>query len=153
MCLNPSGELLPEVEWFVGARVNHAETLLRHCVAKRDKTAVIWLTEHTRTPQSISFGELGRRVARVQAGLISLKFGRGDVAAAVLSNGIEATLLMLAVTASGGVWASLGPDLGTYVIVSRFALCEPKLIALCMRYHYGGKGERFRTEFVLVNNM
>ena len=63
----------------------------------------------------------------------------GDRVAAVLPNGIEALVAMLASATLGAVFSSCSPDFGNAAIVSRLGQIRPRVLFICDGYHYGGK--------------
>ncbi|MCH7867272.1 MAG: acetoacetate--CoA ligase [Myxococcales bacterium] len=121
--------------WFPEARLNFAENLMR----RRDDTpALIYLDESGRRGE-LSHAELYRRVASLAEHLREFGIGPGDRVAAVLQNGPEAVIAMLATTSLGAIWSSCSPDFGTEGIVDRFGQIEPKVLLAVDRYAYGGK--------------
>ncbi len=129
-----AAESMPGTQWFPGARLNFAENLLRRA---DDATAVITVSEdgHRR---DYSWSELQALVAAAQVGLRSLGVGPGDRVAALLPNGLEAVVAMLATTASGAVWSSCSPDFGPLGVIDRFGQIEPKVLITVERYFYNG---------------
>ena len=98
-------EAMPGTEWFPGARLNFAENLLRR---DDDTPAIIHASEHA-DPVEITWAELRDRVARARNGLIRLGVGSGDRVAALLPNGPEAVIGMLAAASIGAIWSSCSP--------------------------------------------
>jgi acetoacetyl-CoA synthetase len=125
---------MPGTDWFPGARLSFAENLLR---GRGDGPAVIAAGEGRETTTT-SWDELRSLVARAQVGLRDLGVGEGDRVAAVLPNGLEAVVLMLATSALGGVWSSCSPDFGPMGIVDRFAQIRPTVLCTVDGYRYNG---------------
>ena len=65
--------------------------------------------------------------------------GRGDRVAALLPNGLEALVSVLAVGSFGAVWSSCSPDFGPSAIADRFTQIEPVVLLSVDGYAYGGK--------------
>ncbi len=126
---------LPGARWFTGARLNYAENLL---AGDDELTAVIGCAEG-RDDERLTRGELRQRVARAQAGLRSLGLRPGTLVAAFVPNCVETLVLMLATTASGGVWTSCSPDFGAQGVVDRFGQVRPQLLIVADGYHYNRK--------------
>lgn len=128
------GPLLSDVDFFVGAEVNLAETLLRHARGHGQKTAIAAFGEAPASRTSITYDELYARVGALQKTLRRLGVKKGTVVAALLPNVIEAAVIMLAVTACGGVWCALGPDLGKDIILARLGQVNAQLLFVAQSY-------------------
>ena len=127
-------EAMPGTEWFPGARLNFAENMLRR---SDDGIAVITVNE-SGDRRDVTWAELNGLVARAQAGLQSLGVETGDRVAALLPNGLEALVAMLATTASGAVWSSCSPDFGPLGVIDRFGQIDPKVLITVDGYRYNG---------------
>jgi len=121
--------------WFPGATLNFAENLLRF---RDDRPALIWRDETGRRGEW-SFRQLHEQVGRAAAGLRRLGVGPGDRVAAVLPNGPEAVIGMLAATSLGAVWSSCSPDFGATAVLDRFGQITPKVLIATTGYWYAGK--------------
>ncbi|CAN5716147.1 acetoacetate--CoA ligase [soil metagenome] len=137
---------MPGAVWFAGARLNYAQNLLRHCGSG---VAVIGTGEGM-ADRHITWDELHRMVAAVQAGLADLGVGRGDRVAAFLPNCVEALVAMLATTAMGAVWSSCSPDFGPMGVVDRFGQIRPKVLLAADGYRYNGRTHRLRDKVAAV---
>ena len=126
---------MPGTEWFPGARLNFAEHLLR----RDDDAPAVIATAEGAEDRVVSAAELRRMVARAQAGLRALGVGVGDRVAALVPNALETLVLMLATTASGGIWSSCSPDFGPMGVVDRFAQIKPKVLVTADGYRYNGR--------------
>ena len=126
---------MPGAEWFPGARLNFAENLLR-----RDDTGVaVVVADERGAYRELTWRDLRAEVARAQRGLEALGVGVGDRVAALVTNGIEALVGMLATTAIGAVWSSCSPDFGPTGVVDRFGQIEPRVLLTVVGYRYGGR--------------
>jgi acetoacetyl-CoA synthetase len=128
-------DTMPGAEWFPGARLNFAENLLRRA---DDSPAIIAAGEGRETEQ-ITWAELNRRVARTRRGLLTAGVASGDRVAALVPNGPEAIIGMLASASIGALWSSCSPDFGAGGVVDRFGQIEPKVLIAADGYRYGGK--------------
>ncbi len=126
---------MPGARWFPGAHLNYAENLL---AADDELPAVIGCAEG-RDDVRLTRGALRQRGARAQAGLRALGLRKGTRVAAFVPNCIETLVLMLATTASGGVWTSCSPDFGAQGVVDRFGQVRPQLLVVADGYRYNGK--------------
>ncbi len=122
--------------WFLGARLNFAENLLRH--RDRDGVAVVAWDERGRRG-SLTFAELEHRVGRTAAALAASGVGVGDRIAGFLPNIPEAVIAMLAAARLGAVWSSCSPDFGVKGVLDRFGQIEPRVLVCADGYRYGGK--------------
>ncbi|HEX6575863.1 MAG TPA: acetoacetate--CoA ligase [Gemmatimonadaceae bacterium] len=130
----PDRDLGPR--WFLGARLNFAENLLRYNDADRD--AIVAWNESGRQ-RAISWKELNDEVARVAAALREHGIRAGDRVAAFMPNIPEAVIAMLATASIGGVWSSCSPDFGVQGVLDRFGQIEPKVLFTADSYTYAGK--------------
>jgi acetoacetyl-CoA synthetase len=128
--------------WFVGARLNFAENLLRY----RDDHDAIVAWDETGFQKRLSYAELYREVARVAVALRAAGIQSGDRVAGFLPNIPEAMIAMLAAASIGAVWSSCSPDFGAQGVLDRFGQIEPRVLFCTARYRYNGKtielGER-----------
>ena len=121
--------------WFVGARLNFAEHLLRR---RDDGAALVSWNEHG-AQQRISFAELARRVAQCAAALRAHGVGVGDRVVGWMPNLPETVIVMLAASSIGAVWSSCSPDFGTKGVLDRFGQIAPKVLIAADGYWYAGK--------------
>ncbi|HEY8166264.1 MAG TPA: acetoacetate--CoA ligase [Gemmatimonadaceae bacterium] len=130
--------------WFLGARLNFAENLLRY---SDNHDAIVAWSERGKQ-RTMSYAELRRDVAKCAAALGEMGVGVGDRVAAFIPNIPEAVVAMLATTSLGAVWSSCSPDFGVQGVLDRFGQIEPKILFATDRYVYAGKeiqlGERVR---------
>ncbi|MEE8498602.1 MAG: acetoacetate--CoA ligase [Acidimicrobiia bacterium] len=127
-------EAMPGTEWFPGARLNFAENLLR----RRDDGVAVITVDEAGVRKDTTWSGLNALVARAQAGLLSLGVVPGDRVAALVPNGLEALVAMLATTATGAVWSSCSPDFGPTGVIDRFGQIEPKVFITIDGYRYNG---------------
>jgi acetoacetyl-CoA synthetase len=141
---NPAEQVLasrdmPGASWFTGGRLNYAEHLLYPVVpVDKDGTAVVAVREDGRETE-LTWRELRTQVAAVRAWLEQHGVGRGDRVAALLPNGIEALVAVLATASLGAIWSSCSPDFGVTAIADRFAQIEPAVLFAVDGYLYNGK--------------
>ena len=134
-------EAMPGTEWFPGARLNFAENLLR---GDPDAVAIVAVTEEGGI-ETVDRTGLRRRVAAAQHGLMRLGVAEGDRVAALITNGIEAVVGMLATAAIGAIWSSCSPDFGPLGVIDRFGQIEPKVLIAVDGYVYNGESYRVHT--------
>ena len=125
----------PGAVWFEGARLNFAE----NCLQGDDEAVAIIERLESGRRQTLTYGELRRRVAAVQAFLQELGVSVGDRVAGMVPNTADTVVAMLATTGLGAVWSSCSPDFGTNGALDRFGQIEPKVLFTCDGYHYSGK--------------
>ncbi|MGP8070868.1 MAG: acetoacetate--CoA ligase [Candidatus Bathyarchaeia archaeon] len=129
----------PGARWFVGARLNFAENLLRH---RNDRAAFIFWGENRKTDR-VTYGELYDRVARLAVSLREMGVRAGDRVCAYMPNIIQTTIAMLATTSIGALWTSCGAELGPTAVLDRFDQIEPKVLFTADGYFY--KNQVFDT--------
>ena len=129
----------PGARWFVGARLNFAENLLRH---RDDRAAFIFWGEDRKTDR-VTYRELYDRVARLAVSLRGMGVRPGDRICAYMPNIIHTTIAMLATTSIGALWTSCGAELGPTAVLDRFDQIEPKVLFTADGYFY--KNQVFDT--------
>ena len=133
---------MPGTRWFVDARLNYAEHILRHEI---DGTAIIAHSQ-TRRPSSLSWTALADQVARARAGLQRLGVGTGDRVAAYLPNMPETIVAFLATASLGAIWSSCAPEFGVQAVLDRFGQIDPKVLLAVDGYRYGTRDIDRRDE-------
>lgn len=122
-------------KWFLGARLNFAENLLRY---RDDRTALIFRSE-TGITRRITYAQLYDQVARMAKSLRDFGVTTGDRVAGFMPNMIETVIAMLAATSIGAIWSSCSPDFGIKGVLDRFGQIEPKVLFSANGYFYNGK--------------
>ena len=130
---------MPGAKWFIGARLNFAENLLKY---RDDHIAFIFRGE-TKKRTRMSYAELYDAVARLAKSLREIGVKPGDRVAAYMPNMIETAVAMLAATSVGAVWSSCATDIGPGAVIDRFGQIEPKVLFTVDGYFY--KGKAFNT--------
>jgi acetoacetyl-CoA synthetase len=127
--------MFPGARWFLGARLNFAENLLRF---DDEKTALISSSE-TGDKSRLSYSALRGEVARVAAWLRETGVRSGDRVAGYLPNIAQAPIAMLAATSIGAVWACCGSELGPNAVLDRLGQIRPKALFAVDGYVYKGR--------------
>ena len=125
----------PGAKWFVGARLNFAENLLRY---RDDRIAFLFRGE-TQKSTKMTYRELYAAVARLAKSLRESGVGPGDRVAGYMPNLIETAVAMLATTSIGAVWSSCATDIGPLAALDRLGQIEPKVLFSVNGYFYKGK--------------
>lgn len=140
----------PGASWFIGARLNFAENLLR---VRDGKTAIIAVREDGLS-RRMSYLDLYREVVGFAEGLQDIGVGEGDRVCGYIPNTVEACVGMLATASLGGTWSSTGTEIGAEAVVDRFGQVSPKVLITVDGYFYKGRRynvlERVRK---IVNNI
>jgi acetoacetyl-CoA synthetase len=126
---------LPGARWFVGARFNFAENLLRY----RDDRVALVARDETPARRAMTYADLYATVARLARSFREMGVGPGDRVAAYMPNRIETAVAMLAATSVGAVWCSCATDIGAHAVADRFEQIEPKILFAVDGYVYKGK--------------
>ncbi len=126
---------MPGARWFPGATLNYAEHALR---GDPDRVAVIACSEDG-PAETISFGELARRVGETAAGLGELGVRPGDRVVAYAPNRPETLVAFLAAASVGAVWSACPPEFGTAAVVDRLARLGPKVLFAVSGYRFKGR--------------
>jgi acetoacetyl-CoA synthetase len=129
------GNLMPGAKWFIGARFNYAENLLR---ADDDRPAIIFRNERGQR-RELSWRQLQAETARVAQGLKDLGIKPGDRVAGYLPNIPETVIAMLAASSLGAIWSSCSPDFGVSGVCDRFGQIAPRVLFAVDGCRYAGK--------------
>ncbi|MGQ9506430.1 MAG: acetoacetate--CoA ligase [Candidatus Bathycorpusculaceae bacterium] len=125
----------PGAKWFVGAKLNFAENLLRH---RGDYPAFIFKGETQKTKR-LTYKQLYHSVAQLAKPLREIGVTPGDRVAAYMPNITETPIAMLAATSIGAIWSSCGTELGPGAVTDRFSQISPKVLFTVDGYPYKGK--------------
>lgn len=125
----------PGARWFLGARLNFAENLLRN---SDDRNAIISRSE-TGVTSRLTYSDLHRKVGRVASWLREIGIKPGDRVAGYLPNIPETAVAMLAATSVGAVWACCGSELGPVAVLDRIGQIRPKVLFTADGYFYKGR--------------
>jgi len=125
----------PGAKWFVGAKLNFAENLLRY---RDDHLAFIFRGENQK-PVRMTYAELYHSVARLAKTLREAGVVPRDRVAAYMPNLMETAIAMLATTSIGAIWSSCGTELGPRAVLDRFGQIGPKILFTVDGYPYKGK--------------
>ncbi len=129
----------PGARWFVGARLNFAENLLRY----RDDHVAFISRREAQPPTTMTYAEVWSAVGRLAAALRAMGVTPGDRVCAYLPNIVEAALAMLAATSIGATWASCGTELGPHAVLDRLGQIAPTVLFAADGYVY--KGRRYHA--------
>jgi acetoacetyl-CoA synthetase len=129
---------MPDARWFTGSRVNFTEHVLRHEAARRNEGAVLHRGE-VRSPEQMTWGELGTAVRNVATALRARGIRPGDRVVSYMPNIAETVIAMLATAAIGATFASAAPEFGPRFVIERFEQIAPKAIFVADGYRFGGK--------------
>jgi acetoacetyl-CoA synthetase len=121
--------------WFIGAKLNFAENLLRHT---DQQPAMVFWNERGRQ-RELSYDQLTSEVSRVAEALARDGIQPGDRVAGFLPNLPETIIAMLAATSLGAIWSSCSPDFGANGVLDRFGQIRPRVLFCADGYRYAGK--------------
>ncbi len=125
----------PGARWFLGARLNFAENLLRY----RDHHLAFIFKGEVQKSSQMTYTEVYNSVARLANSLRHIGVAPGDRVCAYMPNLVETAIAMLAATSVGATWASCGAELGTQAALDRLGQIEPKVLFTADGYFYKGK--------------
>jgi len=125
----------PGAKWFIGAKLNFAENLLKY----RDARAAFIFRRETQKSDKMTYAELSDSVARLAKPLRETGVAPGDRVAGYMPNLMETAAAMLAATSLGAIWSSCGTELGPKAVVDRLGQIEPKVLFAVDGHPYKGK--------------
>lgn len=129
------GDKMPGAKWFVGARLNFTENLLRF----RDEHVAIISAGNDSETRRVTYAELYTQVARLAKSMREMGVASGDRVGGFMPNIPETIFAMLAAASIGAIWSSCSPDFGIKGVLDRFGQIKPKLLFAVDGYHYNGK--------------
>ncbi len=125
----------PGAKWFVGARLNYAENMLRY----RDNRIAFSFISEKGDRKKLTYEELYEIVSRLSRALKKSGIKKGDRIAGYMPNIIETPVCMLAGAVIGAIWSSCGTEVGVQSVLDRFGQIEPKILFAVDSYSYKGK--------------
>ena len=136
----------PGARWFVGARLNFAENLMRY---SDERTAIVFRDE-LGDRREYTYRDLHLEVARFREYLKELGVGPGDRVVSYMPNIPETVFAMLAATSLGAAWSSTGTELGPTAVVDRLGQLEPKVLITVDQSAYKGRVIDLRTNVAKI---
>ena len=133
--VHQESEHMIDSKWFIDSELNYAKALLCN---RNEGPAIIYRDETGRRIE-LSRSQLSSQVGSFIHTLDELGVQKGDVIAAVMTNGPETVIAMLACSAIGAVWTSCSPDFGVDAILDRFGQVSPKILITIDEYQYANK--------------
>ena len=130
-----NGTKMPGAKFFQKAVLNYAENLLAN---EGPQDAIVFRGED-KVSSRLSWDELRAQVSQMQQAFVSFGIKKGDRIAAMMPNGPQAIIAMLATSSLGAIWSSCSPDFGAQGVLDRFKQIEPKIFLSCDGYFYNGK--------------
>jgi acetoacetyl-CoA synthetase len=138
---------LAAARFFPGATLNVAENLMARLP---DNAPALVAYDESGRVEAVDSDDLRGRVAAVAAELREAGVGEGDRVAAMLPNGPEAIVAMLAATSIGAVFSSASPDFGAPAVLDRFGQIEPVVLIGCASYCYNGRSIDTRAKLAEI---
>ena len=137
-----SGSVMPDVEWFTGARVSYVEQVFRG--RDPDRVALIDARESAQpgegpVSRQLTWGMLRQQAGDLAAMLRDLGVGPGDRVAGYVPNAAEAVIAFLAAASLGAIWSACGQDYSPAAAAERLGQLEPAVLIAADGYRYGGR--------------
>ncbi|MBI2530652.1 MAG: acetoacetate--CoA ligase [Deltaproteobacteria bacterium] len=129
----------PGAKWFIGARLNFSENLLRY---RDNRVALAFKGENIRA-RTMTYAELYQEVAGLAQSLRDLGVSSNDRVVGYMPNLVETVVAMLATTSIGAAWASCATDIGPQAALDRLGQVEPNVMFTVDGYFH--KGQVFDT--------
>jgi acetoacetyl-CoA synthetase len=130
---------LGAAEWLPGARLSYAWHALRHAEGARAQAIAVVSHGEEQPTRRYSYAQLRADVGAFEAFLRASGVVAGDRVAALISNGYEAIVGLLASTSLGAIWSSASPDFGADAAHDRFGQIEPTVLIAVNGYRFGGR--------------
>lgn len=126
----------PGASWFVGAKLNYAENMLRF--SSSTAPAIIFRGEN-QIREEITHKELYEQVVKLAEALRKDGIKPGDTVAAYMPNMPQTVIAMLASAAVGAIWCSCATDIGPQAAIDRLGQVKPSILFTTDGYFYKGK--------------
>jgi acetoacetyl-CoA synthetase len=136
---------MPGASWFVGARLNFVDQVMRF--ADRPGAALVSIAEDGGR-RELDWAELRAAVSSVASALRALGVESGDRVVGYLPNSQESVVAFLATAALGATWAGCAPDYGVSAAADRLAQLRPRVLVAATAYSWEGKVRDRRAEVV-----
>jgi acetoacetyl-CoA synthetase len=137
-----SGTVMPDAEWFPGARVSYAGYLF----GGRDpeRVALVDARESAQPGEDpvsrrLTRGMLREQVRDLAVMLRDLGAGPGDRVAGYVPNAAEAVIAFLATASPGAIWSGCGQDHPPAAAAGRLGQPDPAVLIAADGYRYGGR--------------
>lgn len=144
-----SGDQMPGVRWFPGARLNYVDQIARQ--ARTDRPAILSVAEGGAVTE-LSWAELLRRTAAFAHTLDSLGVRPGDRVVGYLPNIPEAIIAFLATASIGATWSACGQDYTAKAALDRLGQLEPTVLVTADGYQFGGKSHDKSADIAAVRD-
>jgi acetoacetyl-CoA synthetase len=127
----------PGAKWFTNSKLNYAKNLLRK---NDDSTSIIFESEPDfLIHEIITWKQLNEKVSILQQFIDENIDIYGKSIAAYMPHIPETVYSLLASTSLGGIWSSMGTELGPTVIIDRLEQIRPEILFTVDSYRYKGK--------------
>ena len=121
---------MPGAQWFPDMTLNFARNLLRLTEGEQANNEAVVAYCETRPVLRRTYAQLKADVGALEAYFKSQGVVKGDRVAAIVTNGYEALVAMLATTSMGAIFSSASPDFGVGAILDRFSQIEPAMLVV-----------------------
>jgi len=120
----------PDVQWFVGGKLNITENALdRHLEKSGDEPAIIWEpNDPTETGKTLTYRELYTQVCQFSNAMKTLGVGKGDRVVIYMPMVPEAAVAMLACARIGAVHSIVFAGFSSTSLRDRINDCEAKMV-------------------------
>ncbi|GFT19860.1 acetoacetyl-CoA synthetase [Nephila pilipes] len=122
-------------KWFEGAKLNHAENLLKY---RDDRLALIIDGENTES-ETYTFAQMYEQTRLYAAAFRKFGLKKGDIVICHMSNRKEAVFATQAVISIGAIWTAALPMLGAQAVLRRFQQLNAKILLSEDGYRLEGK--------------
>ncbi|XP_055934271.1 acetoacetyl-CoA synthetase-like [Argiope bruennichi] len=119
-----TGATIIDNEWFCGATLNMAETILRI----RDNRVALSYSDEFENKGKLTFAEMFEKVKLFASAFRKHGLCKGDRIAGYISNIKEALFAFLAALSIGAIWGAAMPYLGPKAVSNMMKVIEPKFI-------------------------
>ncbi|MGH3652987.1 acetoacetate--CoA ligase [Glutamicibacter sp.] len=129
---------MPGAQWFVGARINFTEHVLRS-LARHPDDAMVKSRSQTNGSIDWTGARLTEEIERIQQGLIRHGIKSGDRVAGYLPNIPQTMAAYFAVIGLGAIWCCVPPEMGVKGVLGRIGQLEPNLLISIDGYRWGDR--------------
>ncbi len=129
-----------KIAWFGGAKLNVAYNCIdRHLPERADQIAIIWEGDNPEISQTVTYGQLHNKVAKLANGLKKLGVKQGDRVCIYMPMILEASYAMLACARIGAIHSVVFGGFSPEALKSRILDLECKVVITADEGVRGGK--------------
>jgi acetyl-CoA synthetase len=137
----------PDIQWFVGGKLNITENCLdRHLATRATQTALIWEANEPNTPNRVlTYADMYAEVCRAANALRAAGIGKGDRVCIYMPMVPELMISLLACARVGAIHSVVFAGFSAAALADRIKDAGAKLVITCNESYRGAKTFGIKT--------